>query len=291
MADGAELPFRLSAATLYAAFCAAYGLMHLPIWAVRLTRHGRLPAGVRREANVVVDIAGDLGHTPAQGLRTKTFSRIPYNQLWHLHVGEFAVQLDRLAVELDGQTICHWSDLHMSGRIGRSYFEHVVELTNAMQVDMLALTGDICDTAALHRLDPRDARARTVRPGKYFILGNHDLRTRDVGRLWMTMREAGFEHLGGRWTLAADGKILLAGDERPWFPGGADGCEALLASEPDALRILLSHTPDHVRLGPQPRFRPDAGRPHAWRADSATLGGPDVLPQLARDKVLRRFFR
>ena len=207
---------------------------------------GRLPAGVRRDENIVVHVPSELGHTPAQGLRTRAFSRIPYNQLWHLHVGQFAVERDRLAPQLEGLSVCHWSDLHMSGRIGRSYFEHVVELTNAAAVDVLALTGDICDKAdcigwIAETLGPAQARL-----GKYFILGNHDLRTRDVGRLCEAMREAGFEHVAGRAVRAAEGRILIAGDERPWFAAGGDGLGPLLAEDPHALRILLSHTPDHV---------------------------------------------
>ncbi len=242
----ARLPADLNAWTVYAAFCAAFGLLHLGVWAIRRRRAGRLPASVRRAPGTVVHVPSQLGHTPAQGLRTQVFSRIPYNQLWHLHVEQFTVELDRLAEGLEGLSVCHWSDLHMSGRIGRSYFEHVVELTNEAEVDVLALTGDICDTAdcigwIAETLGP--ARARL---GKYFILGNHDLRTRDVGRLCAAMREAGFEHLGGRGVLAADSRILIAGDERPWFAAGADGCQALLAEAPHALRILLSHTPDHV---------------------------------------------
>ena len=47
---------------------------------------------------------------------------VPGNQLWQLDVSEFSVELPRLPPALDGLSICHWSDLHISGRIDRAYY-------------------------------------------------------------------------------------------------------------------------------------------------------------------------
>ena len=41
--------------------------------------------------------------------------------------------------------IVHLTDLHMSGRITRRYFERVVEETNALNADIVAITGDIVE--------------------------------------------------------------------------------------------------------------------------------------------------
>jgi 3',5'-cyclic AMP phosphodiesterase CpdA len=39
--------------------------------------------------------------------------------------------------------IAQLTDLHMSGRLTRPYFERVVEETNALNPDFVAITGDI----------------------------------------------------------------------------------------------------------------------------------------------------
>ncbi len=55
--------------------------------------------------------------------------------------------------------------------------------------------------------------------GKFSILGNHDLRTRDVARLRRAIADAGFTDVGGRVECLAEVPVLLAGNERPWFNG------------------------------------------------------------------------
>ena len=88
-----------------------------------------------------------------------------------------------------------------------------------MQVDLIALSGDVCDVASLIHWIPETLGPATARLGKYFILGNHDLRTKDIRRLRDAMREAGFTDLGGRHETIFDGRVVIAGDERPWFRG------------------------------------------------------------------------
>jgi len=242
--EGVE--WKLNGVTAYLAFCAAYGLVHIPAWALSRWRSLRHPEVVELRRRHVVDIAEELGTSPARGLRTAIFSRVPANQLWQLHVSEFSVAIPRLSRQLEGLSICHWSDLHLSGRIDRGYFREVVRLTNEQQVDLIALTGDICDVASHIDWLPELLGPATAALGKYFVLGNHDLRTKDVRRLRAAMGEAGFTDLGGRWEAMDSRRILIAGDERPWFK--ADPLERpwpIETADP-VLKILLSHTPDQI---------------------------------------------
>ena len=104
---------------------------------------------------------------------------MPGNQLFHLVVDEEQIELTRLPPELAGISILHLSDFHFSGRVELAYFHEVVRIANELEPDLIAVTGDICDAAAT--IDwIEDIFGRLAAPlGKFFILGNHDLRTRD----------------------------------------------------------------------------------------------------------------
>jgi hypothetical protein len=238
----------LNWATCYAALAAAYGAMHLSIWITRRWRSRQQLDAVRLLRQQKVDVARELGFAPLHGLRTALFARVPGNQLWQLQVSEFSVHIPRLPSALDGLSVCHWSDLHFSGRIGPEYFREVVRRTNALGVDLIALSGDICDKARYIDWIPETLAAAEARLGKFFILGNHDLRTKDILRLRAVMREAGFIDVGGRCeTIEAIGgaRIEIAGNERPWFKN-VPPARSASHSPDDSLRILLSHTPDEL---------------------------------------------
>jgi len=207
-----------------------------------------------------------------------------------LHVSEVSVDLPRLPRRLDGLSICHWSDLHFSGRIDRSYFEEVVRLTNALDVDLIALTGDVCDVA--HTIDwiPATLGPARSRLGKFFIMGNHDLRTRDVERLRGAMREAGFTDLGGLSQTIEDGAILLAGNERPWFKALPDLSAEPGMSRGDVLRILLAHTPDQLPWAREHGFDLMlAGHTHGGQIRFPLIG-PVICPSWHGTKYSGGFF-
>ena len=65
--QAADWAGRLNWATAYLAFCAAYGAVHLPVWAVQRWHSRRLPANVRLLDERVVDVARQLGASPARG--------------------------------------------------------------------------------------------------------------------------------------------------------------------------------------------------------------------------------
>ena len=217
---------------------------------------------------------------------------MPGNQLWQLHVGEFSVDSAAgLPAELDGLSICHWSDLHLSGRIDRDYFHEVVRLTNEASVDVIALTGDICDKARYIDWICRSCWARPRRRlGKYFILGNHDLRTGDVGRL--RGRDArGRIHRPrrpARWQLPTV-SIVLAGNERPWFKPPNRNCRTMPPAD-EPLKILLAHTPDRFAWARSRGFDLMlAGHTHGGQIHLPVIG-PMVCPSWHGTKYAAGFF-
>jgi predicted MPP superfamily phosphohydrolase len=279
----------LNPVSAYLTLCAAYGAAHLLVWTRRRWQSLQQPEAVEIRRPRVVDVARRLGSAPRRGLRAALFGVVPGNQLWHLHLSEASVAIGQLAVDLDGLSICHWSDLHLCGRIDRDYFREVVRLTNETPHDLLALTGDICDSARFIDWIPELLAPVEARLGKYFILGNHDLRTGDVERVRAAMREAGFVDLGGRGLTIASGRIVIAGDQRPWFKG-----EPLLpdcaAGGPGPLRILLAHTPDRLRWARAHRFHLMlAGHTHGGQI-RFPLVGPVICPSWHGTKYAGGFY-
>jgi hypothetical protein len=282
-------PPDLDWATFYVALVAVIGAVHLPIWAMRRWHARRHPGPVRLLAHRVVDIAQELGYRPVCGPRARLFARVPGNQLWQLNVDEFAVHLPGLPQTCEGLTLCHWSDLHFSGRIAPEYFQEVVRQTNRLDVDLIVLTGDVCDRA--HTIDwiPETLGPVQARLGKFFVLGNHDLRTHDVQRLRATLGEAGFVDVSGRHETIAPGHIEVAGNERPWFARRPPEREASQLA-PGVLRILLSHTPDELAWARRQRFDLMlAGHTHGGQV-RFPLVGPVVCPSRNGVRYAAGFF-
>jgi predicted MPP superfamily phosphohydrolase len=276
-------------ATAYAVAAAAYGLVHLPRWAGERMGSRRLAPQVSLLSNEMIDLARKLGRSPGRGARTALLSRVPGNQLWHMHVSRFAIHVPDLPPTLEGLSVCHWSDLHLSGRIEREYFEQVVRLTNETRPDVIALTGDVCDKASLIDWIPELFGPAEARIGKYFILGNHDLRTRDLERLRGALGEAGFVYVGAA-RLRVDSDLEIAGDERPWIretPPERDD-ENKAGGKP--LRLLLAHTPDRIGWARSQGFDLMlAGHTHGGQI-RFPLVGPVICPSWHGTKYAAGFF-
>jgi predicted MPP superfamily phosphohydrolase len=194
-----------------------------------------------------------------------------------------------VAASLHGLRFVHLSDLHLRGSWSRAY-DALVGRLEAAKPDLILVTGDFIDNkhdhrpglATLKRLMPR-LRSRL---GTFGIMGNHD-----VDLLEPYLREMGVHLLEGRRAvLEAPGqaKIELIG-----LPGLArhDLDAHFIADqppkEPGALRIVLSHYPDHFR-----RTRPLAADIYLT---GHTHGGqiclPGGWPIITHDHSKRRYCR
>ena len=72
----------------------------------------------------------------------------------------------------------HLDDLHFTGGISRPFFQEIVRLANELQPDVVAVTGDLVDTADCIDWIPDTLGASRAPHGVYAILGNHDLRVK-----------------------------------------------------------------------------------------------------------------
>src|SRR5262245_41018174 len=91
-------------------------------------------------------------------------------------VKEVKVRLPRLPKALDGTTIVQVSDIHVGGAtIGRKFVESMVDAINALDPDLVAITGDLVD-GSVRKLKEHVAPLEKLksRYGSYFVTGNHE---------------------------------------------------------------------------------------------------------------------
>jgi predicted MPP superfamily phosphohydrolase len=176
-------------------------------------------------------------------------SRLPGNQVFQLCIQEKQLRIPRLSGNHGGLRIAHLSDLHMSGRITKAYFEHVVEHVNRCEPDIVAITGDLVERNECLKWIPDTFGRLRAAGGVYYVLGNHD-RHVDEERLHAMLADAGLVYLGGtcRQTMVRGTPIVLAGNEVPWYPPAAD-LSACPAHDAAGLpvRVVLAHSPDQFR--------------------------------------------
>jgi predicted MPP superfamily phosphohydrolase len=174
-------------------------------------------------------------------------AHLPGNQILDLDLSEWTLELPRLPADLDRLSLVHLADLHFSGRIGKSYFLEVVRLANELRPDLACVTGDLIDNPDCADWLAEILGRLEARFGVYFVLGNHDL---EIGGA-MIRREltaARLIDLGSRWIEipVRSQRVILAGNEVPWFPPAPDLSRAPPPPPDGPLRIALAHSPDQL---------------------------------------------
>ncbi|UCJ16672.1 metallophosphoesterase [Pseudomonas sp. MM211] len=164
-------------------------------------------------------------------------------------VRDVEIELARLPAELDGLQLVQLTDLHASRLLQRPWMEAVVAKANALQPDLMVITGDLVDgTVAAREQDVEPLRDLRARLGVYAIPGNHEYYAEYQN--WL----GHFESLGLPMLLNehvtiedAGASLVLAGITDPAasrFGQPLPDIEAALAGvPPEAAVILLSHRP------------------------------------------------
>jgi len=211
-------------------------------WFLHQERRGAIISNHTAQISLPEAVAGPL--TPP-GI-SRWLSRLPGNQALQLCLQEKQLAIPRLTPAYEGLRIVHISDLHMSGRISKAYFERVVEAVNQCDADLVAITGDLVEYDECLGWIPDTFGRLQARDGIYYVLGNHDRRVR---KDWLTaaLTDAGLVHLGGIWRKITirHTPVILAGNELPWHRPAADlrDCPGHDARGLP-LRIVLTHSPD-----------------------------------------------
>ncbi|MEZ6088956.1 MAG: metallophosphoesterase [Pirellulaceae bacterium] len=140
-----------------------------------------------------------------------------------------------------------------------AFYRFVSDQIIDWQPEIVCLTGDIVDkTHCIEWID--DCFSRLAAPaGCYFILGNHDDRVADPEQVRQRMQSLGWTDVGGKVCVTSyrETKLLIAGNERPWFGSlpALDNEELDTADEATTFRLLLSHSPDQIEWARKQRVQ------------------------------------
>lgn len=176
-----------------------------------------------------------------------------YSVMRPIAIKPVRVALAGLPGPFAGFVIAQITDVHVGPTIGRAFLEDLVARTNAMQPDLIAITGDLVD-GTVEQLGPllEPLSRLRARHGVYFVTGNHE---------YFSGAAAWVEHLGTlgvrvlrneRVSIERDGAALdLAGIDDPtggnFLPDhGPDLARAVAGRDPTRLLLLLAHQPRQV---------------------------------------------
>jgi len=90
-------------------------------------------------------------------------------------VREVEVPIANLPAALNGFTIAQISDVHVGATIKGRHVDAIVDAVNALNADMVAITGDLVDGSVAELASHTAALARlNARHGAFFVTGNHE---------------------------------------------------------------------------------------------------------------------
>lgn len=91
-------------------------------------------------------------------------------------VVEVDIAIDNLPSQLDGFRIVQITDIHVGPTIRRGYLQRIVDRVNALQADLVAITGDVVDgSVATLREHVEPLQQLQAKEGVALVLGNHEL--------------------------------------------------------------------------------------------------------------------
>jgi len=167
-------------------------------------------------------------------------------------VVEVDIPVAGLPAALHGFSIAQISDVHVGPTIRRGFVEGIVALVNGLQVDLIAVTGDLVD-GSVQQLSSHTAPLADLaaRHGVYFVTGNHEYYSGE--RAWTAeIRRLGLRVLKNEHVvLNHDGASLVLAGVTDLSAHHFDAAEhsdpvaALRGSPADAgAKILLAHQPN-----------------------------------------------
>lgn len=158
------------------------------------------------------------------------------------------VVLDRLSDSAAGTRIVQITDVHVGPTIGRAFIEDIVARINALNPDVVAITGDLVDGSveelALHIAPLGEIKAKH---GVYFVTGNHEYYS--GAESWMAhLRSLGIRVLRNEHVrIGGESGFDLAGIDDPTsYTSSLE--RALEGREGERACVLLSHQPKSIHL-------------------------------------------
>lgn len=220
----------------------------------------------------------------------KNWARLSYSYLvepvW-LESNRLEIAVPDLPAELDGLSVLHLTDFHLSHHVPASHLKQAIELGRRQHCDIVALTGDFVHAGFRYVTSIAELLARLKAPlGTYAVLGNHDYSVRNAlgvrrypklpEAVAEALREVGIDVLHNEHRLVERNgvKFAVAGAADLWsretdLPGALDGIPE------ETPRLVLAHNPRSLRqLGGRRCDLMLSGHTHGGQVHLPTLGSP-----------------
>jgi uncharacterized protein len=164
---------------------------------------------------------------------------------------EINIPIDNLPPALQGFSIAQISDVHVGSTIKRGFVQGIVQRVNALNADVIAVTGDLVD-GSVQRLSAHTAplAGLAARHGVYFVTGNHEYYSGE--RAWTDeIRRLGLRVLKNEHVVLQHNgsSLVLAGvtdySAHHFDPAQRSDPVAALSGAPAnaGAKILLAHQP------------------------------------------------
>jgi predicted MPP superfamily phosphohydrolase len=175
--------------------------------------------------------------------------------LWEITTPETEVVLPRLPRALDGFRIALLTDVHIGPLLDGRFLRHLVEKTNRLRPDLIAIGGDLVD-GSVQQIGAHVAELRRLQSkyGVYFVTGNHEYYA-GAGPWAEFLSSLGIDVLinrslsigdnspaGASFDLAGVPDVYAAhsGEEEP------DIARAVAGRDPERELIVLAHQPVQI---------------------------------------------
>lgn len=168
-------------------------------------------------------------------------------------VKKIQVPIKDLPDEFHGTTILQMSDIHVGQTIKADFVEVLVELSNQLKPDMVALTGDLIDgtqSQLAHELEPFKKIQAPL--GRFMVPGNHEYYW-GIDHWIDFWKELGFKTLVNEHALVEKGSARLAiGGVHDYSARRMNDTyvsspqEAFKSLPPEVTKVLLAHQPRSV---------------------------------------------
>ena len=167
-------------------------------------------------------------------------------------VREIEFSYGGLPSELDGYRIVQLSDLHVSASAKSWRTRAIVRKVNALNADLVCLTGDYVDGSVKRRLpDIKPLVDLKARDGVYLVAGNHEC-YHNPGEWETAYRNLGLRFLANDCVFPRPSLALAGVNDKDVFrlPGGdlfargPDVGKAFASATNGQFRVLLQHRPE-----------------------------------------------
>ncbi|CAP39271.2 Protein CBG22753 [Caenorhabditis briggsae] len=172
-------------------------------------------------------------------------------------VREASIPMNKFQTSGGNVSIALLSDIHIGPSVGRTRIARIVEMTNALKPDIIAIAGDLADGLVRDFHGAAEPLCNLKAPGGvYFATGNHEYMHGNVTEWFWFLENCNITilHNQNKHITINGQQMCMAGADDIYavhahVPGhGMDLNKALSTCESDSTNVLLAHQPNAAKV-------------------------------------------